>query len=150
MEIIKNFLEWFKVKEKIDKSQNKIPLFNEGEIWWCMVGENVGIEIGGKGDFFTRPVLIFKKLSREGFLGVSMSTKMKDGTWFVKVKQGGQDEIVVLSQLRVFSSQRLYAKIGELDDSDCTRVSDSFYNLFIKSNKKFSSPFGEVVGKSQI
>ncbi len=126
------------------------PLFKEGEIWWCMVGENVGIEMGGKGDFFTRPILIFKKLSKDGFLGIPMSTQDKSGTWYVKVKQSGENVTVVLSQTKVFSSRRLYAKIGELDDVDCAKVGDAFFKLFTHSNQKFSPPSGGVVGKSQI
>ena len=146
----KNFIGWFEVKKKIDESDNKIPLFKEGEIWWCMVGENVGIEMGGKGDFFTRPILIFKKLSKDGFLGIPMSTQDKSGTWYVKVKQSGENVTVVLSQTKVFSSRRLYAKIGELDDVDCAKVGDAFFKLFTHSNQKFSPPSGGVVGKSQI
>lgn len=150
MEIVKKFLEWIKLKEKVDTSENKLPLFKEGEVWWCIVGENIGIEVGGKGEFFTRPVLIFRKLSKDGFLGIPMSTQDKQGTWYVKVKQKGKDSIAILSQTKVFSSKRLYAKIGELDDADRARVMSSFTNLFVDSNKKFSPPFGGVVGKSQI
>ena len=39
--MIKKFLEWIGLKEKLHKAGNKAPLFKEGEIWWCAIGENV-------------------------------------------------------------------------------------------------------------
>lgn len=142
----KNFGGWFKVKNRLEKSIDEPPLFKEREIWWCMIGENVGVEISGKGRNFTRPILVFKKLSKAGFLGIPMSTRLKDGTWYVKIKQGGKKAIIVLSQTRVFSSKRLYQKIGELDNTDFALVVKSFSELFVK----FVPPKGGVVGKSQI
>ena len=94
MNFVKRFLEWIKLKEKLHESEYKIPLFKEGEVWWCALGENVGIEMNGKSKDFTRPVLIFKKLSREGFLGIPMSTKLKEGTWYVHVKQKNNPAVV--------------------------------------------------------
>lgn len=147
--MIKRFLEWIKRKEKLDKGEYKLPLFKEAEIWWCSVGENIGVEIGGKSLDFSRPVLIFKKLSKESFLGLPMTTKQKEGSWYVKVKYGGKNVIVILSQARVFSTKRLHTKIGELDDEDCVLISRAFADLYLVSNKKFPPPRGGVVGKSQ-
>lgn len=62
--MIKRFLEWIGLKEKLHNTEYIPPLFKEGEIWWCYVGENVGIEANGKGNQFTRPVLIFKKYDK--------------------------------------------------------------------------------------
>ncbi len=140
MEVIKRFLEWIKLKEQLHVSVAKPPLFKEGEIWWCSLGENIGIEINGKSKDFTRPVLIFRKLSREGFLAVPMSTKNKWGTWYVRVNQSGRAVTVLLSQIRVVSSNRLHSKMGELDDADCIKVSNAFTELYIFSNKKFPPP----------
>ena len=49
----KHFREWIDVKEDIHFN-NVSHTINEGEIWWCAVGENVGIEINGKSDAFAR------------------------------------------------------------------------------------------------
>ena len=59
---IKDFISWLSIKTKIDGLKHSPPLFNEGEIWWCSIGENVGMEISGKGSYFRRPVLIIRKL----------------------------------------------------------------------------------------
>ena len=60
--MLKRFLEWIGLKEKLHTADNKPPLFKEGEIWWSAIGENVGIEVNGKGKPFSRPVYIYKKL----------------------------------------------------------------------------------------
>jgi hypothetical protein len=147
--MIKRFLEWIRLKERLHSSIYLSPLFNEAEIWWCAIGENIGVEINGKSKHFTRPVLIFKKLSRDSFLGIPMSTQPKDGTWYTMVRHGGKDVTIILSQLRIFSSNRLYEKVGELDGVDCQKVALDFTNLYLISNKKFSPLVGGVVGKSQ-
>ena len=138
--MIKKFLEWIRQKEKLHNNIYLPPLFKEAEIWWVAVGENIGVEINGKSGHFTRPVLIFKKLSRDSFLGIPMSTQPKVGTWYTNLRQGGKEVTVILSQIRIFSSNRLYEKVGELDDVDCQKVAVDFANLYLISNKKFSPP----------
>ena len=44
------------------------PSFKEGELWWCSIGINVGVEIFGKGPDAVRPVVIFKKINKFLFL----------------------------------------------------------------------------------
>ena len=60
---IKRFAEWIVLKEKLHDKQHEAPFVSEGEIWWASVGENVGSEINGKSNLFSRPVIIYKKLS---------------------------------------------------------------------------------------
>ena len=47
LEEIFAWLDWVKVKMALPLRYRK-SLFNEGEIWWCSVGWNVGVEIRGK------------------------------------------------------------------------------------------------------
>jgi hypothetical protein len=42
--MIKRFLEWIKLKEKLHSNNYKPPFFKQGEIWWCSFGENIGTE----------------------------------------------------------------------------------------------------------
>lgn len=85
------------------------------------MGENVGIEINGKSEQFSRPVLVFKKLSELGFLGIPMTTQEHSGTWYVKIRFRGRDIRAVLSRVRVFSVKRLYDRMGTIDESDLKR-----------------------------
>lgn len=59
----KRFDEWIEVKKSRHDSA-RLPVIKDGEIWWCAMGENIGVEINGKNESFARPVLVFKKLSR--------------------------------------------------------------------------------------
>ena len=65
--MIKKFLEWIRLKERLHINNYEPPLFKEGEVWWCYIGENIGNEINGKSRKFTRPIFIFKKYDRYTF-----------------------------------------------------------------------------------
>ena len=148
MKIIKHFLEWIKLKERLHESDAKVPFFKEGEVWWCALGENIGVEMNGKSGKFSRPVCVFKKLSSDGFLGIPLSTKNKEGTWYVPIVHKEINVVAVLSQIRMISSKRLLEKQGELDQADLRKIREGFYQLYLGG--KFVPPEGGVVGKSQI
>jgi hypothetical protein len=78
-----NLLEWCKVKIVLISAPQKSHLFKEREVWWCSIGLNVGDEEFGKGVQFARPVLVFKKLSANLFLGLPLSGQPKEGGWYV-------------------------------------------------------------------
>lgn len=127
---IKRFLEWIGLKEKIHKNNSVPPLFNEGEIWWCAVGENIGVEINGKGELFSRPVFVYKKLSKDGFLGIPLSTQKREGSWYVGITFKGENNTANLSQVRIFSSYRMYELMGLLDENDIQKIKAGFLRLY--------------------
>ncbi len=124
------FLEWIGLKEKLHNSKHLPPLFKEGEVWWCAMGENVGIEVNGKGKAFSRPVYIYKKLSRNGFFGIPLSTVSKIGSWYVEISFKEQKIIANLAQCRVMSCLRMYEKMGDLDEVDISKIKDGFLRLY--------------------
>lgn len=125
----KRFAEWVGIKHKIDANDYRPPFVKEGDLWWCAVGENVGIETSGKGQHFTRPVIVLKKFGRLAFLGIPATTKMRGGTWYVPIKQRGVEQVAMLMQIRTFSYKRLDRKMGELDDADFKRVKEALLRL---------------------
>ena len=130
MSIIKKFLEWVSLKEKIHNNTHKPPLFKEGEVWWCSIGENIGSEINGKSNLFSRPVLIYRKLSANTFLGIPTSSQLKTGTWYVNVNLKNNQSVVILSQIRILDYKRLSTKIGHLDSSDFKSVKNGFKKIY--------------------
>ena len=130
MSIIKKFLEWIKLKEKLHGNTHKPPLFREGEIWWSSIGENIGSEINGKSKLFSRPILVYKKLSANTFLGIPTSSQDRKGTWYVPITLGEVKSVVILSQVRVFDYKRLSSKIGELDVVEIKKIKDKFRDLY--------------------
>ena len=125
----KHFEEWIDVKEEIH-FKNVPHTINEGDIWWCAIGENVGIEINGKSDTFARPVLILKKLSHQGFLGVPLTSQKHDGSWYAHFIFKDKNQYAALCQIRVFSTSRLYKKMGMVPKSDLQIVIDGLKKLY--------------------
>jgi len=127
--IIKKFLEWIGLKEKIHRNSATPPFFKEGEIWWCYVGENVGNEMNGKGKQFSRPVFVFKKYDKYSFIGLPLTTRLKEGTWYVEIDFAEIKQTVVLSQGRTFDYKRFKEKIGELDGFDVQKIREGYKRL---------------------
>ena len=127
--MIKRFFEWIRLKEKLHNTNAQPPAFSENEIWWCSIGENVGIEVNGKSNLFSRPVFVYRKLSRAGFLGIPMTTQKKDGPWYVEIDFRGKKQVANLAQCRVLGFQRLSNRIGTLDDGDANRIRSAFLSL---------------------
>jgi len=126
---VKDFSGWIQYKEKLHNKQNRTPLFKERDVWWTSIGINVGFEEDGKHDKFLRPVLVIKKFNRDLFLGVPMSTKIKENKYYVKVTVKNNTVSVLMSQLRVFSANRLQDKLVELDKKDFRIVTDKIVNM---------------------
>ena len=72
----KEFDKWTAVKKVIQSEKRKV-YFRSGEGRWCALGVNVGSEIDGKGDSFTRPVLIVHVIGAHLALVIPLTTKSK-------------------------------------------------------------------------
>jgi len=127
---MKDFPRWIKLKEKLDGLLHKAPLVSEGDVWWASIGENVGSEIGGKNQLFSRPVIIFKKLAHGFYFVIPTSTKIKSGTWYVGFKHQAKDMVACLHQARAIDHRRLSSKLGMLDGADFTRIKGGFHSLY--------------------
>ena len=126
------FDEWNNFKKYIfDKENDEIPVAKEGEIWWVAVGKNVGVEIDGKSEYHSRPVLIFKTLSPYGFMGLPLTTKTHGGSWYVRNHSSNQKSYIALSQARIFSGKRLLNKIDKISQEDMRRVRKKFGELYL-------------------
>ena len=126
---MKRFLEWIGLKEKIHNSDHQPPFFKEGEIWWCHTGENIGTETNGKGDKFTRPILIIKKYSRTSFLGLPLTTKMKTGNWYVTIHFYKTLQTINLAQGRALDYKRLKELAGTIRDNSLKEVREAYAKL---------------------
>jgi len=129
---MKDFENWFPLKEKLDTSSHKVPFVSEGDIWWMSIGENIGSEISGKNSLFSRPAIIYKKLSHSFYLIIPTTTKEKDGSWYVPFTQGQKNMVACLQQVRTVDYRRLSSKLGSLDQKDFERVQIGFSNLYLK------------------
>ena len=104
----KDFRSWFGIKPKIEERKISDDFHIEpGEIWWCSIGENVGIETDGKDSTFSRPVLVIKVFNKEHIWIVPLTSNLF-GKFRVPVDSfSSAKSAAIISQLRTISSRRL-------------------------------------------
>ena len=128
-EYIIRLLDWCKINIRI-VAKPGVTYFKEGEIWWCSVGLNIGDEEFGKGPAFQRPVLIFKKFTSNSFLGLPLTGRIKEGSWYIPIRLPKQMSSLMLHQARVFDARRLIDKIATMNDYTFTSVKERFVEFY--------------------
>lgn len=123
----KDFNTWNNLKKQID-GKSFLPLFSEKEIWWCSVGINVGREEDGKNELYERPVLIFKKINKESFVGMPLNSQVKDNDFYFKYFFNDKERIIKINQIKTFSANRLIRRMGKMSE-------DEFLQLVNQVNK---------------
>ncbi len=124
----KDFDGW-NIQKKLMETSMKKMLFKEGEVWWCAVGTNVGNESCGKGARYRRPIVIIKKLSGKNCIGIPLSTKKKNGSWFTETRINGKNRSVLLYQIRMFSLQRFEYRLGKLEPGGLAKIKEKLKTL---------------------
>lgn len=124
----KDFDKWNEKKKEIDWFQSNI-YFNQWDIWWCSLWKNIKSESFWKWDNFRRPVLVLKKLSSDTFIGIPLSTKIKNWTWFCDCDLQWIKRTALLYQIRMLHKNRLWIKIWQLDEKDFSKIKKSLADL---------------------
>ena len=128
--MLKRFIEWIQNKINLDTKERIIEI-NQGEVYWCALGENIGDEENGKGDNFRRPVLVLKKFNKNIFWGVPLSTKNKDNIYDSRVLLKNIEQSAMISQLRVLDTKRLDKKIGYISRKDFVDIQNAIINTLL-------------------
>ena len=115
--MIRDFDNWNLLKKKLDSAE-KLQIFKEKEIWWCSLGINIGHEENGKNQLFHRPILILKKFNSHIFLGIPLTSKIKENKFYHHFSFKGKSQCAMLSQLRTWGSERLTHRIGNLTSEE--------------------------------
>lgn len=131
-----SFNEWNNVKQKTNKKENKVG-FKEREIFWLRLGQNIGAEEYGKGNEFQRPVLIVKKLTANIFIGIPLTSTIKNNDYFhefkYNTKKGEAHNSAMILQLKTFDKKRLMTRIGMINRKDYQLICEKVSRLFIPS-----------------
>ena len=96
-----------------------------------MSEENIGSEIDGKSTLFSRPAIIYKKLTHGFYFVIPTSTKVRSGTWYVPFRHNEIDTVACLQQSRSIDHRRLSSKLGTLDDVDFEAIKGGFKDLYL-------------------
>lgn len=130
----KDFVGWSKSKELIH-STAQAPFYKEREVWWCTFGVNIGHEQDGVGKSYTRPVLIVRRLSRNMFFGVALTSRPKSGRYYLPIGMiENRMATAILSQVRLFDTKRLVRKITTLDNSTFKEVCEALRKTLFATN----------------
>ncbi|MFK5975821.1 MAG: type II toxin-antitoxin system PemK/MazF family toxin [Sulfurovum sp.] len=124
----KEFQAWHTVKEKLHTKTKKNIIPKEREVYWASVGVNIGHEQDGKGNIFSRPVLIVKKYNNHLFFGIPLSTQIKQGSFFFEFELNGKKSNALIVQGRIYDTKRLENRIGMISINN-------FCNLKLKFKK---------------
>ena len=127
MRMRKGFENWCPLKVKLNSAER--VNFSAGEVWWCHVGANVGDEEDGKGERFIRPVLVFKKLSANIFVGIPLSSKIKTNYLYCNFSFKGKQQSAIIGQIRVFDSKRLGDRMGRLNKREFNKIKEELKKL---------------------
>ncbi len=125
----KYFDEWNLEKKKIHVRDEQ-TLFHEREIWWCALGVNIGFEQDGTNDHFERPMLVVKKFNQDVLWALPLTHSKKTNQYYYRLGQSEEkDSMVILSQLRLISSNRLLRKMRMIPKEEFKEI--------IKRTKQF-------------
>ena len=126
---IKDFDNWNIYKKNIDNYTTKL-FCNERDVWWTHLGVNIDYEQDGKNQEFVRPVLVLKKFNNEVFLGIPLSTQLKQGNkYYIEFLHTTQQIAAVISQVRMFDNKRLKRKMYRLDEAQFGKIKQAVIGM---------------------
>lgn len=124
------FQQWFKLKILLWEANKSNIVFKQGDVWWCSLGLNLGEEIFGKGEKFSRPVLIYRKFTHNSFMGLPLTSQEKHGSWYTEITLHNRKSWVILNQARILDKKRLTNRIGTLEDQELNKVKKAFLKFY--------------------
>jgi len=125
---MENFDEWNKVKKQTEVFNTR-PFFHEREIWFCHLGHNIGFEQNGKGNDFLRPVLVLKKFNKNIFVGLPLTSILKNKIFYFNLNNNLG--AVILSQIRLIDSKRLFYKKAKITEKDFLNIKEKLRELIL-------------------
>jgi UDP-N-acetylbacillosamine transaminase len=125
---VKDFDNWNNLKKNIQR-RRIVFYFREREIRWCNLGVNVGKEVDGKSKYFSRPVLILKKINRHTCLIIPLSRSKKDSNLSRKIILGYEIVTINFGQVKTISTKRLDKLITTLNKDLFKVVIEDFKNF---------------------
>jgi mRNA-degrading endonuclease toxin of MazEF toxin-antitoxin module len=126
----KDFDGWNTQKKILDEDRD-VKLYHERQIWWCVLGVNVGFEQDGTGDGYQRPVLILKAMSRETCYVVPLTTSTKKHRLRIPIGLvEDQQAVAIMSQMRLIDTKGLVDKVGFLNQETFAQIQKAAKNLF--------------------
>lgn len=117
------FDKWNIKKKEVHSKVETLVDPREGEVWWCILGKNVGREQNGSAGDFSRPVLILKKFNQEMMWVIPLTTKQKQVAHYYNfVSPAGEKVAAIISQLKLISCRRLKRRMYDMSKGDINAI----------------------------
>ncbi len=134
MDTMDKFNKWNEVKKKTEDNKRKLGIKSR-DIFWAKIGQNIGSEEYGKNDSFARPIIIIRKLTHDLFVGVPLTSTIKDNDYFYSFEYNNKSNglttnSAMILQVRTFSIKRLMNKTGVISKKDFEVVIEKLKGLF--------------------
>jgi mRNA interferase MazF len=132
----KVYNKWNEIKKITNKNKRKLGI-KPREIFWIKLGQNIGSEEYGKDKNFARPIIVLRKLTSDLFVGVPLTSTLKNNDYFhsfeyVNKQNGLVQNSAMILQIRVFSIKRVMNKVGIVNKND--------FEIIVKKCQSIVSP----------
>jgi len=118
------FDEWNSLKKRLNSTES--IQFNERDILFLSMGQNIGYEQYGKGEEFLRPVVVMRKFNQHLFLGIPLSSQIKEGYYFHTIHFKDRTNSALLLQTKTFDSKRIKYKLARLGVKEFEKLKERF------------------------
>lgn len=131
---MERFDNWNHVKKTTEKNTRKLGI-RPRDIFWAKIGQNIGSEEYGKNENFSRPIIVIKKLTRDLFIGIPLTSTIKHNDYFHSFEytnrsNGLTQNSAMILQLRTYSLKRLMNKTGVINKDDFKIIIEKSKKLF--------------------
>ena len=126
---LKDFDKWNEVKKMVHNEERKVHI-RAGEIRWVSFGINVGSEIDGKGQSFTRPALILHVIGSHLALILPLSTKVKDVAGYIPFVWKNATTALCVHQIRAVSTKRVLSRKGRVSQNKLKAIKKEVSKFF--------------------
>ncbi len=124
---MKNFDKWNKKKKQVENKQ-RIE-YSDGDILMVNFGENIGVEEGGKGEEFLRPLVVIKKFNKDFALCIPLSTTKKTGIYYHQFNFKDSISNALLSQVKAVDAKRFKYRMGNINSEILNELKTKTRNL---------------------
>lgn len=93
-----------------------------GKIYWANIGAGIGPEEVGKGDRFTRPVLVLEKINERTVLAIPITSQPKKLRGYREIVVAGKIETLAFCQARPIDALRIEGSIDEVAFSELEQI----------------------------
>lgn len=127
---MKEFDKWNIIKKKIDINYKYTPIYKERQIRWCRLGINIGFEQDGKGQSFSRPVLIIRSFNKRICWITPLTKTQNKNKYLIPITYSNNKKAkIIISQIRLIDTKRLDKLIGMVDKISFQKIKKSIKDL---------------------